>query len=160
MGTWTHIRTEGDLGPDLSKTFQSFVHGPEIDGEACELHQIEKQLNQDLTPFTIRNYSGLWHEDEFPEESSERERLMAKQIEKDKIWNDITDFLKLVAILKSKLKSGFFSKNKLFHKQEWWDGYFEPTNTKDCLVRDLEVIETYLSNAKNMGKTNTAFYVE
>ena len=142
MGTWTHIRTEEKLGNYLSKTFQSFVHGPEIDGETCELHQIEKLLNQDLSLFTIRNYSGLWHEDEFPEDPIERGRLIAKQIENDKIWNDIVEFLKIVAILKSELESGFFLRNKLIHKQAWWDGYFAPNAAGDCLVRDLQEIET------------------
>lgn len=82
MGTWTNVRTEKILGPSLSKTFQSFSHGPEVDGKNCELHQLEKLMQVDLSPFTIRNYSGLWDESDFPPE--EKEFFIKKQLEEDK----------------------------------------------------------------------------
>lgn len=160
MGTWTHIRTEETLGPHLSKTFQSFVHGPDIHGEECELGQIERLINTDLTPFTIRNYSGLWDENEFPDDPIERKELISKQLAEDKIWNDISEFLNLTALLISKTKSGSFSKGKLVHTEDWWNGYFEATGKADTLIKDLELIESFLKEAKINGQSKTAFYVD
>ena len=161
MGTWTNIRTEKILGPNLSKTFQSFSHGPEIDGNECELHQIEKLLEIDLTPFTLRNYSGLWDESDFPPD--EKEKLIKKQLEQDKKWNDISEFLNLIEILLRALKLRELNSKKINHKFEWWREYFDfdtRNENNDSFYNDLKIIESFLIESINKGETRVAFYVE
>lgn len=160
MGTWTCIRTEKELGPHLSKIFQSFVNGPELDGEECELKQIESLIEQDLTPFTIRNYSGLWDENEFPADPLVREELISQQIEQDKVWNGLIEFLNLTELLITKTKSDFFSNGKLVHKEDWWNGYFGTDEENDSFIKDLEIIRSFLKKAKENGECKTAFYVD
>ena len=161
MGLWTNIRTENMLGPYLSKTFQSLINGPEIDGINCELNQLSKLLNLDLTPFTIENYSRLWDESEFPED--EKEILIKRQIEADKIWNDLTDFVNLIDRIINSFKTGVIAPNQLKHKLEWWNGYFNFPNEKDgkdSFFVDLMTIKDFLLEAKEKGESKTAFYVE
>lgn len=161
MGTWTNIRTEKILGPYLSKTFQNFSHGPEIDGTDCELHQIEKMLEIDLTPFTIRNYSGMWDESDFPPD--DKEELIEKQLEEDKKWNDLSEFLKLIEILLTALELKNLSSKKMNHKFKWWEAYFDfnsRDNSNDSFYNDLKTIQSFLKESKKKGETKTAFYVE
>lgn len=160
MGTWTNIRTEKKLGPYLSKTFQSFVNGPDIEGKDCELNQVSKILNLDLTSFTLTNYSGLWNEDDFPPDF--KEELLKKQLEEDKIWNDLFDFLNLINQLISSLESKKLTPKQLNHKLNWWKGYFEfpiTDNDKDSFYNDLKIIQNFLIDSKQSGETKTAFYV-
>ncbi len=161
MGTWTHIRTENTFGPYLSKTFQSLIHGPDIDGVGCELNQLGRLLNLDLTPFTILNYSGLWDESEFPK--FDREALIKKQIEKDKIWNDLTAFIQLVDQLIKSINTGKIISSQLTHKFEWWIGYFnspKENEISDSFYKDLRTIQIFLLAAKEKRESKVAFYVE
>ncbi len=159
MGIWTSIRTEKELGPYLSKTFQSLINGPDIDGEKCELNQISKILDIDMTPFTLTNYSGMWDESEFP--PNYKDELIKKQIEEDKIWNDLSDFLTLTNILISALENRSLTAQQLNHKLNWWIGYFDfPVfhDAKDSFYYDLKAIQEFLISCKRNGETKTAFY--
>ncbi|WP_064965533.1 hypothetical protein [Tenacibaculum ovolyticum] len=162
MGTYTNIRTEQKLGPPLSKCFQSFVNGPDIDGESCELNQVQSTLNLDLSAFLTTNYSGMWDESEFDfiEDESEREKMLEKQREDDDNWILIQDFNNLI----DKLIDGV-EKNKLSdirHEYDWWQGYFlnSVTDHKDSFKQDLITIKAFLENAKAEGHCSVAFYSE
>jgi hypothetical protein len=149
------------LGPSLSKTFQSFSHGPELEGSDCELHQIEKLLEIDLTPFTLRNYSGLWDESDFPPDQSER--LIQKQLEEDKKWNDLSEFLSLIEILISALKMKKLTSKNMNHRFNWWGEYFDfelRNKNADSFYNDLKTIEKFLIESQIKGETKAAFYVE
>ncbi len=161
MGLYINIRTENSLGSLLSKTFQSFVNGFEIDGESCELNQVSKLLNLDLKPFTIFNYSGLWDESEFPEDR--KDELIKKQIENDKIWNDINEFLDLINILIHSINTEEINSKKITHKYDWWNKYFELPNendNNDNFLTDLKIIKNFLIVEIKNGETKTAFYSE
>lgn len=161
MGTWTNIRTEKILGPYLSKSFQGFSHGPELYGEDCELHQIEKIMNIDLTPFTLRNYSGMWDESDFPPDH--KRELIQKQIEEDKKWNDLSDFLILIETLTKALENKKISSNLLKNKFKWQFGYFDFDSTSannDSFYNDLKTIKNFLIDAHSKGEEKAAFYVE
>ena len=164
MSTSTFIRTENTLGPGLSKSFQSFISGPDIDGNDCELHQIEKILQLNLKSFTLMNYSGMWDESEFPDDPKVREELIIKQKEQDLIWNELMHFNNLVADLISAIENKKLKDNLIKHQYAWWNGYFdipdEQLEHKDYFVKDLRIIHEFLNNMAEKGETKTAFYVD
>lgn len=139
----------------------SFLHGPEIDGKDCELHQIENLLGIDLSPFTLRNYSGMWNESDFPPDHIED--LLRKQLEEDEIWNDLSGFLTLIKFLLTALEFKTLDSHRLSHEFEWWKGYFDfesRDNGKDSFYNDLKTIEKFLLDPMQKGESKTAFYVQ
>lgn len=161
MATSTCIRTENKLGDCLSPTFQSLIHGPELDGENCELNQISTLLNVNLKPLTIRNYSGLWDESEFPDDPFLREELIEKQKKEDSIWNDINEFEVLINSILLAITNKKLAPEKLVHQQDWWIGYFnlEPSSNSDLFINDLKIILDFLKVRKREGDTKVAFYI-
>ncbi len=161
MSSWTNIRTKNILGPSLSKTFQSFVNGPDIDGVNCELNQLSKILNLDLSPFLLVNYFGMWDESDFPED--QKKELIAKQKEEDERWNDLSDFLILIDKILIAFKDYKVDEKQLNYSYEWWKGYFRfPVANKnyDSLALDLKIIKKFLIDSKNKGENKMAFYSE
>jgi hypothetical protein len=162
MGTWTKIRTEQKLGPSLSKSFQSFVNGPDINGESCELNQVESTLNLDLSAFLTTNYSGMWDESEFDiiKDENEREKMLDKQRQDNKNWILIKDFIDLINMLLDAVENNKL--NDIRHEYDWWHGYFSNivSDDKDSFKQDLNIINDFLENAKAEGQCNAAFYSE
>lgn len=162
MSNHTFIRTEKKLGPGLSLTFQSFVSGPDVEGEHCELRQIEELFNIELESFTRTNYSGMWDEDDFPDDPEERKVLLQKQEEEDRQWNDLTEFNKLVAFLISAIETKQLKDSLVKHEYDWWNGYFdlpdEGQGNRDYFINDLGIINSFLRDRANQGDTKMAFY--
>ncbi|MGB5980991.1 MAG: hypothetical protein WBG46_02495 [Nonlabens sp.] len=161
MGTYTHIRTERRLGPDLSKTFQSFICGSDIDGKDCELHQVESILKLDLSSFLITNYSGMWEVSEFDfiQDEKERKAMIEAQLQEDAKWADRVEFLKMIEALLKAIREKKLVCIK--YNQDWWQGYFENKVTEhdDSFKKDLLIIRDFLNDSED-HEGNVAFYSE